>query len=480
MQFEITREFDKGEIIVKFAFENDFPEVENEVRERFNSLIKKRVFEGKLLQMVKLSLKEREMLVIGLGKKEKYVSDYLRRAAIQIYKFASSLKAHEVLIELPLIYDEEENTQALVEGIIIASYPLDIYKSEREKIEDIKFLIKGASVEKIKRGLKLGKIYAEAQNFARELSEKPANILTPLAFAEEALKLAKEKGLKIEIFKKADLEKMGMNGILAVGKGSENEPVLIYLEYEGGGPRVAVIGKGVTFDSGGISLKPSKNMHEMRYDKSGAAITLGVLKAVSELKLNVNLIGIIPLVENLPSGKATRPGDIIKMYSGKTVEILNTDAEGRLILADAVSYAVEKKAEYIIDVATLTGAIIVSLGKLLIGMFTNDKEFGEIVKEAGEKTYERVWELPTYEEYAELIKGDFADIKNIGPEGEAGSIVGAMFIKEFVGNAKWVHLDIAGVDCSSGKNTLIEKGATGTGTRLIIQTIKQLSEKNKK
>jgi leucyl aminopeptidase len=231
------------------------------------------------------------------------------------------------------------------------------------------------------------------------------------------------------------------------------------------------VGKGVTFDSGGISIKPSSNMHEMKYDKTGAMNVLGVLKAASALKLPIRLIGIMPLVENMPSGTAQRPGDIVKAYNGKTIEVLNTDAEGRLILADALAYAAEQKPECIIDMATLTGAIVVCLGKHAIGLFSNDDKLSETLAAAGEDTHERVWRLPIWPEYSEMMKADFADIKNISEQGEAGSITGAVFLKEFVGECRWAHLDIAAVDYVKTPHPYLEKGASGIGVRLVAQAL---------
>ncbi len=243
-------------------------------------------------------------------------------------------------------------------------------------------------------------------------------------------------------------------------------------------PLYCIIGKGISFDSGGISIKPSKGMHEMKYDKSGAIITLGVMKAVAELKLPIRVMGIMPITENMPSGSAQKPGDIIKAYNGKTIEVLNTDAEGRLILADALAFGAEKKPKAMIDLATLTGAITVCLGPLAAGLFSNDDELSKKITEAGEETHERVWRMPTWKEYSEFIKSDFADIKNTGSDiGEASSITASKFLEEFVGETKWAHLDIAGVDMIRGSHPYMEKGASGIGLRLIVATLEKMGKK---
>ncbi|MEW6528956.1 MAG: leucyl aminopeptidase family protein [Candidatus Micrarchaeota archaeon] len=484
--------------------------------QKYEKLCKTKAFEGKLMQSVQLQENGKTILVIGLGKKADFDNEFLRRGASLAYKTANAMKADKLNIFIPkinaksnmqentqkkmrermrekkineekiveTIISEREMVQAITEGAILANYPLDKYKTEeRKKLKcETELVVCGKNKIEINEGIKLGKIMGEAQNYVRDLNERPANIMSPSVFAEEAKRLSKQYGMKIKILEKKELEKKGMNGIISAGKGSINEPVLICVEYKDtttpATPFYCIVGKGVIFDSGGISIKPSKGMQEMKYDKSGACIVLGVLKAAAELKLPIRLLGIMPVVENMPSGAASKPGDIITMYSRKTVEIMNTDAEGRLVLADALAYAAEKKPSVIIDVATLTGAIITCLGRHAIGLFSNDSELAEKIKTAGMKTYERVWEFPLWKEYSEMIEGSFADISNGGSEtGEAGSITAAVFLKEFVNEIKWAHIDIAGVFNVIGKHALIEKGATGTGTRLIIQSIIELSKK---
>ncbi len=476
---------DYAEFGTGFVFEDELKiGLGPKAQARYGKLVKNKAFEGKLLQNVQLQEEGKTALVIGLGKKADFHTEFLRRGAALAYRIADGIKAGKLEIILPKANEgEKDASQAAVEGVILASHKLDKYKTNNEKKEDetgeIEVFICGKSGKEISEGIALGKIMGEAQNYVRELDENPANLINPKTFAKEAEKLARQCRMKIEILGKTELERKGMNGILAVGKGSVNEPMLVTVEYNAGKnlPLYSIVGKGITFDSGGISLKPSKNMHEMKYDKSGACIVLGVLKAAAELKLPVRILGVMPLAENVPSGTASKPGDIVKMYNGKTVEILNTDAEGRLILGDALAYAAGKKPDAVIDVATLTGAIIVSLGRHAIGLFSNDEKLAAKLRTAGHKTFERVWEMPLWNEYSEMIKGEFADIKNIGTEGEGGSITAAAFLKEFVGETRWAHLDIAGVDNVVGKHPLIEKGATGTGVRLVVQSLIELSKK---
>ncbi|MBD3210030.1 leucyl aminopeptidase [Candidatus Micrarchaeota archaeon] len=421
------------------------------------------------------------LLVAGLGKKEDFRFDSLRKAAGACVQHASFLKQEEFLVHAPSLKGYEGNSvaQAITEGLLLAAYKFTPYKTDKKDI----FEAKKAYITSEKdwsKGVKDGSIYAGAQNYSRELDEHPANVATPTKIAEEAKTLAKKKKLDIRVFGKKALEKKKMGGILSVARGSSEPPVLIRMEYNKGKklPLYCVVGKGITFDSGGISLKPPKGMHEMKYDKSGAINVLGVMKAVAELNLPIRVIGLMPLSENVPSGSATKPGDIITIYDGKTVEVLNTDAEGRLILADALSYAAEQKPEAIIDMATLTGAIIVSLGRHAAGLFSNDDKLAKAITESGKETHERVWRLPVWPEYSEMMESDFADLKNISEKGEAGSITAAAFLKEFVGGRKWAHLDIAGVEMVKEKHPYLgKKGATGTGVRLVTRTLARLAEK---
>jgi leucyl aminopeptidase len=456
-----------------------------EIRQFLEGVRKER-YEGKLLQAFSTATRGgarfAHLLVIGLGKKDEFRMDYLRRAAGAAVRFASALKEKDLHIHLPARFVPRERqqmmAQAIAEGAILAGYRFLRYKTKKDDSFEVEkaYIV---SEEDVSDGVRRGGALAGAQNYARELDELPANVATPSMIAAEARRLAREHGLAATVYDEKALRRMGMNGILAVCQGSANRPALVKLEYNRGKPYplYAVVGKGVCFDTGGISIKPSQNMHEMKYDKTGAMNVLGVMRAAASLRLPVRLLGLMPMVENMPSGSAQRPGDIIEAYNGKTIEVLNTDAEGRLILADALSYAAEQEPEFIIDMATLTGAMVVSLGRHAIGMFSNDDVLAEALEEAGEATHERVWRMPLWPEYGEMMKSDFADLKNISELPEAGSVTAAAFLREFVGDARWAHLDIAAVDNVKWAHPYLEKGATGTGVRLVAEALARLPKK---
>lgn len=421
----------------------------------------------------------RKLLLFGLGKREDFRLDFLRRFAGTAVRYAAQLKSPGLSIAADIKgVDAKEAVQAICEGCLLANYKPIKFKTKKEDYFDVKEAVL-LSKKDFSDAIRRGTLLAEAQNYVRDIDENPANIITPQKLADAARALAKEKGLAIAVMGKEELKKKKMNAILAVNQGSALPPVLAVLEYNKNKnlPFYAVVGKGITFDSGGISIKPSKGMQDMKYDKTGAVVVLGVMKAASELNLPIRLIGAFAATENMPSGTAQKPGDIITAYNGKTIEVLNTDAEGRLILADTLAYVAEKKPKAMIDLATLTGAITVALGKHRIGLFSNDDGLADAIFRAGEKTFERVWRMPMDKEYYEMNKADFADIKNIGSEtGEAGSITAAAFLGEFVGETKWAHLDIAGVDHVTDRHSYLEKGASGMGVRLVVETLERLAK----
>ncbi|RLG84463.1 MAG: leucyl aminopeptidase [Thermoprotei archaeon] len=357
--------------------------------------------------------------------------------------------------------------------------PSEKYKFKERKEYKLKRILINPSISKdhyeelIKRGITIGK----AVNYARDIGNAPSSEMNPDNIEKEAMKLAREYGLKLRVYRGNELEKLGLNGILSVGKGGGHEPRLIILEYKGRDDDkwdLAIVGKTVTFDAGGLDLKTAQGMQDMKFDKCGGASVLGILKAVSELKLPVNIIGVLPVVENLPGPKAYKPRDIIKMYNGLTVEINSTDAEGRIILADALSF-VEKNynPKEIIDIATLTGAIVVALGNHAIGLFSTDDELANSLIETGDYTGERLWRMPLWKEYYDQLKSDIADLSNIGGRA-GGAITAAAFLSKFVNNKKWAHLDIAGtawVHEAGPKKPYYPKGATGIGVRLIVYYI---------
>ncbi len=443
--------------------------------------IRKEEFEGKQGQTYifnSITAFKYNFLLYGLGEEKEFNLDFLRRFGGTAVRYAASVKSASVSIVLPTSkLATPDLVQAVAEGAILASYKPIKFKTKKDDY----FEVKTANIitkENIDEALKRANALAHSQNYVRDINENPANIATPQMLAQSARDLSKQNGLTCTVFEKDDLKKMKMNAILGVNQGSALPPVLVIMEYNKDKkdlPFYAVVGKGVTFDSGGISIKPAKGMQEMKYDKTGAVTTLGIMRAVSELKLPIRLIGAFAATENMPSGTAQKPGDIITAYNGKTIEVLNTDAEGRLILADTLAYVAERKPQAIIDLATLTGAIIISLGRYRAGLFSNDDNLAKAIFDAGEATFERVWRMPLDKEYVEMDKGDFADVKNIGSEtGDAGSITAAAFLQEFVGDCKWAHLDIAGVDMISEKHAYLDKGASGIGVRLVVNALERL------
>ncbi len=409
-----------------------------------------------------------------------FEEEEIRRAAKFLYDKARKMKK-ELNIKPFKGMKEERFVYRITEGLVLSDFEVN-YKSKdkekKQKKKEVKAYLNVKNNKANKEALKKAKVLAESQNYARELANLPSNIGTPERMRDEAKKLAKKLKLKIKVIDKAEMKRRGMNTILAVNEGSGKGAYLVELTYEGRkgkGLDYAFVGKGITFDSGGLQVKPGKYMLEMHLDKTGACVALGAIKAVAELKLKVNAKAVVVFTENMNGSNAYKPRSVIKSYSGKTIEIEHTDAEGRLILADALAYVSEKKPEYIFDIATLTGAISVALGEHAIGLFTNSKELEKALKKAGEEEYERVWPFPMFKEYEKMLESDVADIRNIGSwEGEAGSITAAKFLEAFVKKGiKWAHLDIAGVMLRKTKPYLGKKG-TAEGIRLIVNTIEKI------
>ena len=374
----------------------------------------------------------------------------------------------------------ENNTlinEKLALGINLGSYKFENYKKNKTiqtiKLKNIVFICSNPDTNS-KKNLEVTNL-VKGVFTARDLVWQPPNILFPSSFANECKKL-KAIGVKVTIYNEKQLKKIGMEALLAVGRGSRKESQVVVMEWEGdkkGSAPMAFIGKGVCFDSGGLSLKPSKSMEDMKWDMGGAATVTGLIEAAALSKLNYNLIGIIGLVENMPDGDAQRPGDVVKSFSGQTIEVLNTDAEGRLVLADILSWTEKKyKPKFMIDLATLTGAMIVALGNLRAGLFSNDKKFSEAIFNSGEMTGEKVWEMPLDDDYSQLINTEIADMKNIGGPG-AGSITAACFLKRHVEKTQWAHLDIAGVTWKNKSSPSIPHGGVGWGVKLLYHLIKQ-------
>ncbi|HVD38732.1 MAG TPA: leucyl aminopeptidase [Solirubrobacterales bacterium] len=416
-------------------------------------------------------------LVVGLGDRDELDAEKLRVAAALAAKEAKRLDSASLAWALPDSGDDAAAAAALVTGTILAAYRFDRFKSETDeeaaRLESL--TIVGAAEPA--GAVETARIVAEAQNRARDLQNTPANVATPSFLAARAEEVAAgSDSLSVEVLGRPELEEKGMGGILAVSQGGPEEPKMIVLRYSGGGsaPTLGLIGKGVTFDTGGISLKPGAGMQEMKMDMSGAAAVLEAVAAIAELELPLDLIAVVPATENMPSGTAIKPGDVIAQYSGKTVEVNNTDAEGRLILADALAYAAELGAERLVDIATLTGAVEVALGSTYAGLVANDDELAAAVARAGEATGELAWRLPLHPEYKELMQGTVADLSNLGKKRKAGTIYAGSFLEEFVDGKPWVHLDIAGTAWDVGRE-YVGKGPSGFGTRLLVDLARSLA-----
>jgi leucyl aminopeptidase len=420
------------------------------------------------------------VLVVGLGKGEDAGAERIRLAAAVAAKEAAKLDAASVAWFLPKSDDDAGTAAAIVTGTILADYRFDRYLSRDPddppppRIESLTLV----GPTELADAAEAARICAEAQNRARDLQSLPSNVATPSFLGRRAQEIASQReGISAELLGREEIAAKGMGGLVAVSQGTAEEPKLIVLRYEGGGdgPTLGFVGKGVTFDTGGISLKPSASMHEMKMDMSGAAAVIEAVGAIAELKLSLSLIAVVPSTENMPSGTAIKPGDIITQYNGKTVEVNNTDAEGRLILADALAYAVELGAERIVDIATLTGAVLMALGSTYAAVISNDDDLAGEVERAGETTGELVWRLPLHAEYKELTKGTVADLVNAAAKRKAGTIYAGSFLEEFVGETPWAHVDIAGTAWDVGR-PYTGNDASGFGVRLLVELARELSD----
>jgi leucyl aminopeptidase len=412
----------------------------------------------------------RRVIIAGLGKQEEFDAEKARIAAAAAATRAKELGAESLSWAAP---DRDGAVTGIVQGTLLALYEFDRFKSSRDEEEDgdgggIRSLeVVGGDDDEVTAA----RVTATAQNAARDLQNLPANVCTPEFLAGRAREIADaHDSVDVEIFGRDQIREMGMGALTAVAQGTDAEPQLIVLRYEGGGegPHLGFVGKAVTFDTGGISIKPAGKMHEMKFDMSGGAAVLEAIDAVATLGLPRRITAVVPATENMPSGRSVKPGDIVTAKNGTTIEVNNTDAEGRLILADALSYAIEQGADRIVNFATLTGAIIVALGHTYAGLFSNDDDWCRAVDEAGRATGEEGWRLPLHPEFAESIKGKYGDISNIGEPGAAGSIAAAEFLKRFVDDTPWVHVDIAGMAWGMKRN-YVGSGASGFGVRLMVE-----------
>lgn len=419
------------------------------------------------------------VLLVGLGKENELNDKHYRQAvrvALKTVLTSAAADAAIYLADLPVgKRDAAWKVTQLVEVAMEAAYRFDNMKSKPKDphtLADISINIANqADVKAAEAGLSQGLALASGMQLAKDLGNLPPNVCTPTYLAEQAQQLASQYGLTLEVLERADMEKLKMGALLGVARGSRQPPKLIVLQHKKGKKDqrpVVLVGKGITFDAGGISIKPAADMDEMKYDMCGAASVLGIFKAIAEMGLPLNVVGVIPTCENLPDGDAVKPGDVLTSMSGQTIEVLNTDAEGRLILCDAITYAERFKPAALIDIATLTGACVIALGHHATGLFSNNDELAEELLEAGKNTFDRAWHMPLWDDYQEQLKSNFADIANIGGRA-AGSVTAACFLSRFAKEFDWAHLDIAGTAWKSGK----EKGSTGRPVPLLMQFLVQ-------
>ena len=442
-------------------------------------------FQGKagttLLLHTQGKLKADRVLVVGLGKQEKCGPDAVRSVTGEALRL---LRRHRCRSVGTILHGTgtgglgfPEAAQAVTEGALLGLYTFDRYKQKKDdddhwQIQELTLLVRDRShMAEVRAAAAAGQVITRAVNLARDLVNEPSNALTPQALAARARAVAKAGRLTCQILERRAVERLGMGAFLGVAQGSSRPPVLIVLSYRGGrGKQVelGLVGKGITFDSGGISIKPSEGMEQMKGDMAGGAAVIAALGAVAELKPAINVTAIVPACENLPSGSALKPGDVVRVMDGKTIEVVNTDAEGRLILADALCYARKLGCQRLVDAATLTGACVVALGSVRSGAFTNDQGWMDRVRAAAEAVGEKIWQLPMDDDYDEQIKSDVADIKNIGGR-KGGAITAAKFLARFAGETPWVHLDIAGTAQAEKETGFTPKGATGIPVRTLIR-----------
>ncbi|MBI2583536.1 MAG: leucyl aminopeptidase [Candidatus Aenigmarchaeota archaeon] len=450
-----------------FFLEEDSKRI-NSLAKNIGADLKKEEFNGSFDKSIILpsagKLRSRYVMMIGLGKKDKITTETMRRAAAIAAKRTVEAKYPKVAINLHGL--PEKYTQPVAEGFFLSLYSFDKYKKKREFLLD-KITICGEGLQK---SIESSIILSESVSFARDLVNTPASDRTPKIFADVARKECKKYNLRFRAIGKNEAGKTGLNAFLAVARGSSHDPFFLILEWNPRAKRkIALVGKGITFDSGGLDIKPADSMLGMHGDVEGAAVVLGTMTAAARSKLPLHIIGIMPLCENMPSGSSYKPGDIIRAYNGKTIEVINTDAEGRVVLADALAYAEKKyKPEAIIDIATLTGACVIALGHEAAGLMGNNEKLMEKISAASSSTDERVWQLPLWDDYRELVKSDVAEVRNTGKErGAAGPITGAAFLEAFVNKTPWAHLDIAGVTLYERNKYYMPRGSTGWGIRLL-------------
>jgi len=478
------------EALVSYVFEETDPmqgriaEIDHSAGGLLSKLAKSGELTGKNLEFTLVhspaGLKAARLLLVGAGKREQFNSATLRKIAGAALRYLKSRSVKNFALLVREGDATEESAQVIAEGALTADFESDKYKTEKKNDKRIDTVSLAGFAESERsageKGLSKGRTIAESQNFARDLINEPSNKLTPSILAQKAEAMAKSAGLSVEILDEKKIADLKMGALLSVAQGSIEPPRMIVITYnppvaKTGAPVIGLIGKAVTFDTGGISIKPSEGMEKMKYDMAGGATMIGVMRALASLKPGVRVICVVPSTENMPGGRAQKPGDIQTAMSGKTIEVLNTDAEGRLILADGVHYARQLGATHLIDAATLTGAIVVALAGVNVGVFGSDQPFTDKLLASAKATGEKMWQMPVDDDYREFIKGTVADIQNIGSGKGGGAITGAMFIKEFTGDSPWIHLDIAGTAWNDDSKPWLAKGPTGVALRTLVHLV---------
>ncbi len=476
--------------LVSYVFEETDPvqgriaEIDQAAGGLLRKLAKSGELTGKTLEFTLVhapaGLKAARLLLVGAGKREQFNGAALRKITGAALRY---LKARAVKNFAFLVREGEatgETAQIIAEGALLSNFESDKYKTDKKNDKNIEtvFLAGYSDSERsaADKGLSKGRIIAEAQNFTRDLVNEPSNKLTPRILAEKAEAMAKEAGLSVQILDEKKIADLKMGALLSVAQGSVEPPRVIVVTYnpanaKPGAPVIGLVGKAVTFDTGGISIKPAEGMEKMKYDMAGGATMLGVMRALAALKPAVKVICVVPSTENMPGSKAQKPGDIQTAMSGKTIEVLNTDAEGRLILADGITYTKQLGATHLIDAATLTGAIVIALANINVGVFGSDQAFTDKLIASSKAAGEKMWQMPIDDDYREFIKGSFADIQNISSGKGGGAITGAMFIKEFTGDSPWIHLDIAGTAWNDDAKPWLAKGPTGVALRTLVHLV---------
>ena len=430
-------------------------------------------------------LKARRLLLVGVGDASDYKSGQISQMSGTAVRSLRSKKAKSIAVLPRASGDPSGIAATAVEGAYIAIFDPDKYRTvekEEKTVDRLVVTIEGAEEDALQRGVNVGRIVGEAVNFTRDMANEPGAYMTPTDMAEKAREIANQFGLTVDILDEEQMEQEGMGSLLSVTRGSDQPAKLIVLKYTPATPPsdtkelLAFVGKGVTFDSGGISLKPGENMELMKYDMTGGATVMGAMRAIAQLKPPIPILGVAPCTENLPSGKATKPGDVVTAMTGKTIEVINTDAEGRLILADAIAYAKKLGATKVIDMATLTGAVSIALGDVNAAVLGTDQELIDEIISAGREVGEKFWQLPLDKEYSKQIKSDIADIKNVGGR-KAGTITAAAFLKEFADGISWAHLDIAGTAWGDEAKPYRSKGPTGIAVRTLLRIVDRASRR---